>query len=236
MIKHISTLTKEHILDTIQEFSRDNDKIIIISGFITLAGFQRIEKAIDPQKIDRIIVGVFTKGANRAFEYIAEEYPKIRLFIYKFLTKEGDVENPSFTPILHAKIIAGYKSRLLRWAYTGSANITDYALNNSNIESGIFLKHKNKELDEINKTIRKINNLKTNLIDFKKSEGLFFIPEEKFIHQVKAFKTVKVPNTYLVVINEELTDQNHDFIGIYCNDKDILARLRINDSILFYFL
>jgi hypothetical protein len=234
MIKHVSSLTHERILETIQVYSNDTNQLIIISGYITLAGFKSIEREINPNKIKRIIIGVFTEKAKDAFQYIEEEYPEIELFIYKFLGHADHQAKSYFTPILHAKIIAGYKSKKLKWAYTGSANITDFALNDENIESGIFIKEKNKELEKVNDTIKKINN-KISLIDYKSNKGIFFTPDEKYVHDIEGTPTFKIPNTYLIIINDALGEREHQFIGIYCNQKEELLRLRNDDKLLFFF-
>ena len=234
MIKHVSSLTNERILETVINYSNDTNQIIIISGYITLAGFKSIESEINPLKIKRIIVGVFTEKANEDFKYIDEKYPEIELYIYKFLSHEDHQAKSYFTPILHAKIIAGYKSKKLRWAYTGSANITDFALNDENIESGIFIKEKNKELEKINETIKKINT-KNTLIDYKTNKDIFFTPDEKYVYDIEGRPTFKIPNTYIIIINEPLGERDHQFIGIYCNQKDELLRLRNDDKFLFYF-
>ena len=160
MLKHVSFFTKEKVLGTIKKYSEETNQVIIISGYITPGGFDIIKNEIKTENIKRIIVGAFTEKAKIIFDEIEEQYPHIELFVYTFVQKESKISNYYFSPILHAKIIAGYKSRKIRWAYTGSANITSFALNDKNIESGVFIKEKNKELDFINETIKKISNKK----------------------------------------------------------------------------
>ena len=235
MIKHVSSFTEEKILETIQDYANDTNQITVISGFITLAGFKRIISEINPKKIKRIIVGVFTEKAKAAFQYIEKEYPKIELYIYKYLGHEDHQSKSFFTPILHAKIIAGFSLKKIRWAYTGSANITDYALNDDNIESGIFIKEKNDELEKVNETIKKINK-KDRLIDYKLNKGIFFTPDEKFIYDIEGVATFRIPNTYLIVVNEALGERNHHLTGVYCNEKRELLKLRNDDKILFYYI
>jgi hypothetical protein len=234
MLKHISSLTKEKILETIQDYSNNTNQIILISGYITLAGIKRIESEINLEKIKRIIVGVFTQNAKEAFQYLEDVYPEIELYIYKFLNHDDIQTKSFFTPILHAKIIAGYKSKKIQWAYTGSANITDFALNDENIESGMFIKEKNKELEKINETIKKINN-KNTLVDYKLNKSIFFTPDEKYVHDIEGTPTFSIPNTYLIIIDDALSEREHQFIGIYCNQKEELLKLRIDDKLLFFF-
>jgi hypothetical protein len=234
MIKHVSSLTKQKILETIEVYSKDSNQIIIISGYITLSGFNSIVAGIDHKKIKRIIIGVFTVKAKETFEYIEKKFPQIELYIYRFISHEDYQSKSFFTPILHAKIIAGYKSQKIRWAYTGSANITDFALNDENIESGIFIKEKNNELEKLNDTIKKINN-KNSLIDFKTNKGIFFSPDEKFVYDIEGANTFKIPNTFLFLINDAIGLRGHDYIGIYCNQKNDLLKLRNGDKFLFFF-
>jgi hypothetical protein len=235
MIKHVSSFTEEKILETIQDYANDTNQIIVISGFITLAGFKRIISETNHKKIKRIIVGVFTEKAKEAFQYIEKEYPKIELYIYKYLGHEDHPTKSFFTPILHAKIIAGFSFKKIRWAYTGSANITDYALNDDNIESGIFIKEKNEELEKVNETINKINK-KDRLIDYKQNRDIFFTPDEKFVHHIERVATFSIPNTSLIIVNDYLGERNHQFIGIYCNKNRDLLDLRNDEKILFYFI
>jgi hypothetical protein len=234
MIKHISSVTEEKILDTFEAYSENSSQVLLISGFITIKGFKTIINNIKAEKIKRIIVGVFTENAKEAFEYIEENHPKIELYIYKFLGHEDYNSKSFFSPILHAKIIAGYKNKKIQWAYTGSANITEFALiADKNIESGVFIKEKNKELECINETIKKINS-KNSLIDYKLNKEIFFVPDERFIYKIDDIQTESIANTYLIVINEELQYLDHNLIGIYFNK--INHSLNRNDKILLYFL
>jgi len=235
MLKHVSFFTKEKVLGTIKKYSEETNQVIIISGYITPDGFDIIKNEIKTENIKRIIVGAFTEKAKIIFDEIEEQYPHIELFVYTFVQKESKISNYYFSPILHAKIIAGYKSRKIRWAYTGSANITSFALNDKNIESGVFIKEKNKELDFINETIKKISN-KKNLINYKLNKNIILTPEERFKIKLANSQTTSIKETFLIVLDESLGERIHTGIYIYCNLNKELLTLNTSNNILFYFI
>lgn len=235
MLKHVSKYTKEKSLDTIEKYSAETNQVVLISGYITPEGFEIIKKRINVEKIKRIIVGVLNEKAEKLFSELEENYPHIELFSFSFVQKESKNSNYYFSPILHAKIIAGYKSRKIRWAYTGSANITSFALKDENIESGVFIKEKNKELDIINETIKKISN-KNNLIDYKLNKNIVLIPDEKFKIKLSNISTTSVKETILILLDEALGERTHQGIYIYCNLIPELLLHNTSNKILFYFL
>jgi hypothetical protein len=235
MLKHVSKFTKINVLDTIKKYSEETSQVVLITGFITPDGFEIIKNKIKIENIKRIIVGVFTEKAEKIFSQIEEEHPHIELFVFSFVQKENKNSNYYFTPILHAKIIAGYKSRKISWAYTGSANITSFALKDENIESGVFIKEKNKELEVINETIKKISN-KKNLIDYKLNKNIVLTPEEKFKIKPGYLPTSTIQETVLIILDEALDDRIHQGIYIYCNLNVELLSLNTSNKILFYFI
>jgi hypothetical protein len=243
MIEYVSKYTEEKILEKIVYLSKNSDELIFISAFITLKGFKSIEEKIDTSKINRIIIGVFTSSAYETFNYINENYPKIALFVFKYNSSTKILNEFIYNPILHAKIYAGYNSNIIEWAYTGSANVTDFALTEKNIESGIFLNKPEKELEKIYDSIEQIKNSE-NLLDFKKKEipivhvNYSIEPKKNILSKKKRplNNYLNINNVILIIVNDNLKDNHlHNIIGLYSSKIDKLNQLKLDDFVLFYF-
>jgi hypothetical protein len=207
--------------------------IVIITGFLTKKGFEELTSCIDQQKIKKIVVGVYTSSAQKAFEFISKnpKYSHIKLYIFnnRILDPKNsyseDENSIKFSPILHAKIIAGYDKEIV-WAYTGSANLTDFAFNDKNIESGVFLDNSGllKSIDVrvkkicTKKNILKYNDLQNSIVcnPTNSDPDIYQIPKTRDNN----YKSLK--STYIVFVNSPLRNRSTNIIGLYSKYFDAL--------------
>lgn len=226
----------DQLKNIISKASEDSRSIVIVTGFITKKGFEEFEKSLENniKKVKKIMVGVYTETAKQAYDYISIKYPKIKLYVFKnTILNKDNLNKIKFRPILHAKIIAGYNGNNIAWAYTGSANLTDFAFNDKNIESGIWLNN-NKMLDSIESRIKKIFT-KNNRIEYKdystqitfqptKDPDIYEIPNE----MEKEYGDIR--KTYYLKIKSKLNGRNSNKIGLY---SKYLDGLKENFNVLF---
>ncbi len=222
--------------------------IVIVTGFLTKKGFAELIKSVDEKnikKIKKIVVGVYTSSAQKAYEYITKDskYSHIKLYIFNNRTLETeptDKNNIKFSPILHAKIIAGYDKEIV-WAYTGSANLTDFAFNDKNIESGVFL-NKSNLLKPIDARIKKIFS-KKNILEFKNLDNSLVCnptDSDPDIYEIstnfeKNYTLLK--RTYIVFVKSPLNNRRTNIIGLYSKDFVALPEniFSLNTKIILVF-
>jgi hypothetical protein len=229
MNKYASNFTDKNtdkLRNLISKAGDECKSIVIVTGFITRKGFQELEGTLQDniKKVKKIVVGVYTESAKQAYDYISLKHPKIKIFVFKNNALSNDNQiKIKFRPILHAKIIAGYGGGNIVWAYTGSANLTDFALNDKNIESGMWL-NKNKLLASIDYRINKIMT-KKNIIEYKDYKtqitfqptidpDIYEIPNEK----EKDYYDMK--KTYYLKVKSKLNNRNPNKIGLYSKYLD----------------
>ncbi|MCX6293947.1 MAG: NgoFVII family restriction endonuclease, partial [Sphingobacteriales bacterium] len=196
------------------------------TGFITRKGFEELEETLQDniKKVKKIIVGVYTESAKQAYDYISLNHPKIKIYVFKDTALCKDNQSKiKFRPILHAKIIAGYDGNNIVWAYTGSANLTDFALNDKNIESGIWLNN-NKILESIDYRIKKIM-IKKNILEYKdyKTQITFQPTTDPDIYEIPNEKEkdyYDLRKTYYIKVKSKLNNRNPNKIGLYSKYLD----------------
>lgn len=232
MLKHVSKFTEKKTVETIKNLAVSTPKIILITGYITDAGFSAITKYIEIKRIKKIIVGVYNANAQKVFEIIAQEHPKIELFVFRYYQS---VLPKKYEPVLHAKIIAGFYRKNLKWAYTGSANITSFALNDKNIESGFCIATPNKQLDYLKNTIQNIENSDF-LLNYKENRDLALAKEENFSLEPPNLLFNRLDNARLIILNEALGQLKTETIYIYCNLHPEFLGMLVGSKILIYFL
>ena len=232
MLTHVSKFTDKNTVETIKNLAVSTPKIILITGYITDAGFSAITKYIEIKRIRKIIVGVYNANAQNVFEIIAQEHPKIELFVFRYYQS---VLPKKYEPVLHAKIIAGFNRKNLKWAYTGSANITSFALNDKNIESGFCISTPNKQLDYLKNTIQNIENSDF-LLNYKENRDLALAKEENFSLEPPKLLFNKIDNARLIILNEALGQLKTETIYIYCNLHPEFLGMLVGSKILIYFL
>ena len=232
MLTHVSKFTDKNTVETIQKLAAKTPKIILITGYITTAGFRALTNEIEINKIKKIIVGVYNANAQNVFEIIAQEHPKIELFVFRYYQS---VLPKKYEPVLHAKIIAGFYRKNLKWAYTGSANITSFALNDKNIESGFCIATPNKQLDYLKNTIQNIENSGF-LLNYKENRDLALAKEENFSLEPPKLLFNKIDNARLIILNEALGQLKTETIYIYCNLHPKFLEMLVGSKILIYFL
>lgn len=122
-------------------------KIRIISGFLSEAGFRSIfgqndkENRIFLSKLDYILVGRLNTSTYNTFSWIYTRFPESRnkLYVNYGLGRLEFGRITKFIPMIHSKIIALDFNESSSLIYIGSANITDYALNDLNAEAGLLI-------------------------------------------------------------------------------------------------
>jgi hypothetical protein len=232
MLTHVSKFTDKNTVETIQKLAAKTPNIILITGYITTPGFRVLTDEIEIKKIKKIIVGVYNANAQIVFEKIAQEHPKIELFVFRYYQSD---QPKRYEPMLHAKIIGGFNRNNLKWAYSGSANITSFALEDKNIESGFCISEPNKQLEHLNNTIKEILNSEF-LINYKENRGLALAKEDTFILEPPKLFFNKINDARLIILNEKLKNKKTEIINIYCNTHPEFLEMKVESKILIYFL
>ena len=121
------------------------DKFKIITGYTTESGLTQLIEKIGMEefedKIEYFLVGALTKDCADAFDLWNKSFTRRDIF-WMGNKIVGNFDNDGIArgkPMIHAKLIVGIKDQLVKWAYVGSANVTDYALVDKNTEGNLFL-------------------------------------------------------------------------------------------------
>lgn len=242
---------------TLKENLKSKSKIKIVSGFLTksglksISGFRKEEIEGFLQKLEYIVVGRLTKKTNDVFENLFENFPqhKNKFYVNLGLGKKEQKRNiiTHFLPMIHSKIIAIDYDKADNMFYIGSANVTKFALEDNNAESGILLSGLNdKERKHISAYMDFLKNKKsTKLYDPEKAYDwmslyrLMLKEEDKFLNQfirIDRFSIVLCYNPLAVrfftnnIFYTEITDNSNELV------KDIhgIIHHKVNKYIIFY--
>lgn len=243
---------------SIKEYLKPNSKIKIVSGFLTksglksIAGSRKEEIECFLQKLEYIVVGRLTKSTNDVFENLFENFPQHRnkLHINLGLGKKDEKRKiiTHFIPMIHSKIIAIDYDKPDNLFYIGSANVTKFALEDHNAESGILLSGLNdKERKHISAYMDFLKNRKsTKLYDPEKAYDwmslyrLMLKEEDKFLNQFIRIDRISIvlcynPSAVRFFKNDifytEITDNSNELV------KDIhgIIHHKVKKYIIFYF-
>ena len=154
MVNFYKSNQSSPLIQHLKEEIETVDKFKIITGYTTDSGLSQLIEKIGKEKfetkIEYFLVGALTKDCADAFDYWNKKFTRKDIFWVgkKIVGRFNNDEIVSGKPMIHAKLVVGIKGTSVKWAYVGSANVTDYALGDDNIEGNLFLHD-----DDIPKTV-----------------------------------------------------------------------------------
>lgn len=235
-------------------------KIKIISGFLTKSGFEGIfgRDGLDKRNygkiIDYIIVGKLTVKCAELFDELIEypEYTK-KIFVNLGIGRQSKANSNKinkFLPMIHSKIIAINPDGDNNYFYIGSANITEFGLEDRNAEAGVILKDLSQnQRDRISEYMDKIKNyqstvkynpkLKNDLLFLTSlstsDEDVYFKTQfekiDKFLLVLCLNKNDYIPNVGDVIYGDLLRNLPKEIIKFHEKRGNIIVFLMFKDAL-----